>query len=112
MELSVTVDKAIEAEFFAAMDKAYVYTKRTASEFVNTALYFVVRGAMANTPRADKNAIRSDLLAASQVNPKAPLAAILVNAIRGVDNGLNGELMRVEVENFIKKRQARANYIA
>src|SRR5690349_10754545 len=112
MELSVTVDKGVEAAFFAAMDKAYIYTKRTGSEFVNTALYFVLRGAMADTPKSDKEKIRSDLSGPSRINPKAPLAAVILNTLRGPGNGLNGEQMRVEVEKFIKLRQSRRNYIA
>lgn len=112
IELSITVDKQVESEFLRAMDTAYVFTKRTAAQFVNTAFYFIIRGAMADTPKADRGKIRSSLLVASKTNPKAPLVAIIINARRGVGNGLYGARMKLEQEKVIRSRQSHTKYIA
>jgi hypothetical protein len=98
-------------------DRAFAEYKkncsREISEAVVTKAYYIARNAVNTTSTADGEKIKAELLTHSQVNPDAPLAAILVNTKRGKDGkkGLQGEAMKTAMEKFIRARERSKNWL-
>jgi hypothetical protein len=109
LDIELNPNQGALDDLFSALDKAFIFTKRSPAEFCNTVLYFILRGAIAFTARGDKNTIRSSLLIKARIAPSAPIAAILIN--KKGEHGYNGARMVAQVEKFIRKRQATATYI-
>lgn len=110
MSLEFTVDTRQFQKNFAEYMK---WSKRGLREAVNQHGYYIARNAVNATKSAKKEDIRKDLETLSKKYPKAPLAAILVNAKRAKEGkkGLTGEKMAKAVETFIKKAQASRNFL-
>src|ERR1044071_8500789 len=103
--------KVNTSEFDKTFREYLRYNKRTIPEIVTTKAFFIARNAVNETASTSADTISSGLLVASRVNPRAPLAAILVNKQRRQGKGLNGALMAEAVEKFVKKRQATRNFL-
>ena len=89
------------------------YSRRGLAEDVNQSAYSVAIGAVAMTKRGSKGRIRSYLMGPSNVNPKAPIAAILINSKRSAkgSRGLYGAAMREAVIEFVRKQQDSINFL-
>ena len=108
----ITVDVDMR-EFDAAMQKYMQYSKRSFAEACNQHAYYIARNAVVDTVYADKTAIENKMNSPSNVNPNAPLAAILINKQRAKQGkgGLTGDRMRREVEKFIRIRKSHVNFL-
>lgn len=103
----------VDTRAFDRAFKEYVqFNKRSMSEIVNTKALFIARNAVALTKAADKDTIKDSLSQPSKVNPKVPLAAILVNKQRKAkgEAGLSGTQMQSAVNKLIRIRQATRNF--
>jgi hypothetical protein len=108
------------------------HTSRTLPEAINSKAFYIARGAVRETQKADKGKIRSALQQTIQVPSKsavgtmrnkrvlvqardhdAPLAAVIINARRGAKNkrGLFGKNMRDAVKAMINARVRSVAYI-
>lgn len=112
---------------FRKMFKEYSQvTKRDFSTALNTTGFYIARGAVHETYRADKAKVRAELNALIK-NPSgkhklvktangadAPLVALLINARRGKrgEKGLTGAKMAKAVKSFIARRLRSIAFIA
>jgi hypothetical protein len=92
-------------EFNAALRQYIKVSSRTLPEIVNKRAVNIAFKSIRHTPKAKKARIKRDLKVKSRTNPKAPLAAILVNA--GRNPGLYGDDMKQAVEE-LKERRAKS----
>ena len=107
------VDATGEKEFNRTLNEYRRWHKNQPSEIVNGKLYFISLQAMKATKTGDPAKIKSKLEAPSRDFIGAPLAAILVNSQLGQKHkkGLTGEKMKIAVEKFIRKSQARIHFL-
>lgn len=111
-------------EFQATLRRYALVSKRTIPEICNKKALFIARGALWHTKKANKEAIRQELLALAYIQKTAasgktrkflkksasvagaPIAALLINWKRGQQGraGLYGEAMKEAVKRFIGAR--------
>lgn len=110
IDISAQVDATA---FNAAWKEAMEVSKRTLPEFTLGHAYFFSRNAVGETKASDNGKIESDLMKGSNLNSKAPVAAILINKQRGLTGqlGLQGGRMLSEVKKFIRKRKSVKNFL-
>jgi hypothetical protein len=88
-------------------------SKRGIAENINQKAYSICLSAYGMTKRAKPSDIRSYLSGPSNASASAPVAAMIINKLRGQQGlpGLRGDEMKVEVNRFIKKKSAHGNYL-
>ncbi len=99
--------KVDKTEFTRTL-KVYVpLCKKTHAEICNSKALFVARGALRETKKSTKAEIKADLMAPSDRDPSAPIAALIVNAMRKAAGliGLYGTDMKQAVAALIKNRK-------
>lgn len=100
-------------DFDKVFSEYMAFSKRTPADAVNTKLYYIARNATMTTKHSDPTKIESELRGPSEKYPKAPLAAILVNAqlkAKGEDR-IAGQKMTKAIEKLIKRRKASINFV-
>jgi hypothetical protein len=98
-------------EFDATLKRYAQLSKRDPAIICNTKAYFILRGALRNTPKASKARIKQDLMQIGRNG--APLAAAIINS--GRKPGLQGLALKRAIQNLIKIRRVatlKAGYIA
>lgn len=111
-------------DFRATLTEYRKVSRRDLATILNTKAFYIARGAVRNTVKADRNKIRADLNSpAYQVdlkgkNPTAtdfpPLAAAIINSRRGKAGlkGLYGADMRAAIRSLINARQRSRAFVA
>jgi hypothetical protein len=109
-DISIKIDTT---QYFNAMNEYMKYSHRSNEDAVNIHAKYVAGNWFGLIPTAKKDKVKSDLMSPSDNNPKAPIAAILVNKNLGKKGkkGLYGEAMAKAVEKFIRVRQSHVNYL-
>ena len=100
-------------EFDRSLFEYRKFSKKLLPEIINTKLYFIARNATMTTPKSSKDKIQRELMSASNINPKAPLAAILVNSKLGKEGtkGLYGSRMTAAINRLIRARNKSIGFV-
>lgn len=112
--------KINDREFQSTLRKYILASSREVPDICNTKSFFIARRAVIETPKADKQEIKTNLgsikknkdgsrtmeLTPSATNGDVPLAALIVNAKRGRRGlpGLYGSAMSEAIENMLGGR--------
>ncbi len=103
--------KIDDRDFNRAFLKYIDFNHRSLREIVLQKSYWLSRRAFYQTEHETAAHIESELKKPSQINPKAPLWAILLNKSRKAQNlpHLTGDALKDAGEKFIKKKRSSAN---
>ena len=100
-------------QFDKALDEYMKFTKRSVSDVINAKCWFIARGAVNATEKADRTDIESELSAPSRDYAPAPLAAIIINSRRGKkqEKGLSGRAMAKAIQTMKNARFKSINFL-
>lgn len=121
LDVHIKVD---HREFDRVFAEYLKLSKKDLRDIVNKKAYFIARNAVMLTPIVDKDKITRELMASSNLYPKAPLAAIIANkqynrirvskktGKRLTDKAaLYGDKMKQAITKLINKRKRSVNYL-